>query len=411
MLTVDEIETYFNTPIKGLSHNDQVILNRINEAVAYYNENYEERSFGGTSFGFSGARAGGVVTKTVSASNPYYDSLASNIQLRLWNMIGSGDIDSAKKLINELSGSFYANILTAGAINSNLSSVYSRIIHNKDTNNRIWSQITINNNPREGDDNSPDDIKNSANGLQAGIDLFEKGNVVGGAFVQYEAGSIEQGANKADISDIEVGIYSGWFISSNTVIKGALSVGQQSFSVDRKVLDIASYKSNFNTQSIKFGAEAMQKLFGTKAADLKAFAGIGLGFVMNDTIEEKGDALSAKVEESNYVRFNGRLGVQVDNEAIPAGVDNEAVSASGLINIKWYGRLFIDALLAGSRAEYNISQNDSSIYGAEEETTSFGIAGGMSYTLSKSVSLTLDTVIKPSSQIGYNISIGASYKF
>jgi hypothetical protein len=336
----------------------------------------------------------------IAGEDPYYDSLAGDIQLRLWNMVGNGDIEGAKKLINELSGSFYANILTVGAINSNLSSVYQRIIHNIDTDNRIWTQLTINNNSREGDKNSPDDIKNAGAGLQAGISLFEKGNVVGGVFVEYGASSIKQGANKADISDIEFGIYSGWFINDNTTIKGVLSAGQQTFSVDRKVLDIASFNSDFNTKSIKFGLEAEQKLFKTKVADLKAFAGIGAGFVMNDTIKEKGsDGLAASVEESNYVRVNGRFGAQVDNEAIAEGL------------IKWYGRLFIDTLLSGSRAEYNISQNDSSIYGAQEQTASFGIAGGMSYTLSEAVSLTLDTTLKPGAQFGYNISIGASYKF
>jgi hypothetical protein len=413
LMNTNEIESYFGSKVGNLSHNEKVMLDRINKAVRLYNDSIPQRtSASGSGSAAMAGNSNDAFAMSSSLDDPYYQSLAERVQREFFNRLGNGGPDAVKEFLNSLAGSFYANIIPAGALTANIDSLYERINRPSKENKEPWIEFNYNAMPKKGDDNSMGDISNNGYGVSAGMDLYENtlfnGDINAGAFLGAEKRNMKQNSDKADITALELGLFGGWFYKDTTV-KTIFSVGQQSFDVNREIdVDgIMTFKSNFETQSLKFAIEAAQKLITINVSeklngDVKVFAGMNIGYVSNGEIHEKtvagDDGLAVMIYKDAYMRVNGRAGLQIDN-----------ILSGG--QTRWYGKMFMNALVEGDRAQYEVADTDDVIYGAQEMNRTFGAAAGVSQSLSNALSLNIDAAINANNKMGYALTFGASYKF
>jgi autotransporter-associated beta strand protein len=388
LMAPDQMKNYFGADVKDLSRNERVIYDRMKAAVEAYNKDMA-----------SGA----------SRASSYYEGLADSGQMALWNKMRAGDKEGIKKLLSDLSGSFYANILGFGAQARNVDALYARI--NDITTDEVsapWGMLNFVSSPKAGDEESPEDIKNSGTSMQGGMNLFRNENIAAGGFMSLGKYGIKQGSNRADITAIEFGGYGSYYFTPETLAKGYMSFSNESFAARREI-DVDGrmvFKSNFNTNSIKFGADGWHKLAELGGNSVRGFGGINGGLTFNGEIKEKAidgdERLAATVPASSMMKFNMRLGGQIDGAF---GLSDWAAK------LNWYAKIYANILLLGSRPEYDISDSDAKIYGAQERVLTFNTAFGANKQVSEKVSVSADIALAAGSKLGYSLSLGAKYKF
>ena len=390
VMAPEQIRSYFGGSVKDLSHNERVIYDRMKAAVDAYNKDV------------SAGRA-------VGDASSYYQGLADKGQMALWNKMRAGDKEGLRKLLSDLSGSFYANILGFGADAKNVDALYARmgdIVTDEPAS--PWGMLNFVSAPKKGDDESPGDIDNKGQSLQAGMDLYKSGDMVAGGFVGFGKYGMKQGSNRADINAIEMGGYGSYYFSQETLAKAFLSLSQEMFATTREI-DVDGrmvFKSNFNTTSIRFGGEAWHKVTELGDNAVRAFGGITGGLTFNGEISEKAvdgdDRLAANVPSASMMKFGMRLGGQIDG-------------ALGLFDwttkLNWYAKIYANILLLGTKPQYDISDTDSKIYGAKSPTLTFNTAFGANKQVNERLTLTADLALSAAGKLGYTLSLGAKYKF
>jgi hypothetical protein len=181
--------------------------------------------------------------------------------------INAGTTEEVKKALAQLSGSFLINAAIISGRTENIDSVFNRISDNSpdtwiskqpakdkdDKNISTWIQVNYKGENLGSDNNVLGKLDYSQAGFLAGGQITKDI----GVFLGYASKSLKQGSDKADISDIELGVFNNLSASDKINVKLALSASMQSVKSDRNI-DFASLnpQADFNSQSIKFGAEA-----------------------------------------------------------------------------------------------------------------------------------------------------------
>ncbi|MDR3243962.1 MAG: autotransporter outer membrane beta-barrel domain-containing protein, partial [Elusimicrobiota bacterium] len=232
--------------------------------------------------------------------------------------------------------------------------------------------------------NSNNDLSESINskgfGGQIGMDFNNDDDFVGGFYGGFDTISFEQGSNSADIQDISLGIY-GSFIHDKYKLSGALSLGLQTFSSERK-LDFINSKSkaDFNTENIRFGGQYKYITHLSGNVNLTPFIGVLGGFVITPDIEETGNSnVNLTIAGNNYFRFLGLIG---------AGIENK----EGFFRWDFNASLGFLAIGAGKQ-KYKMSFTSAKEYGkmsinsTENQSVNFGFDGGIDFVFNDYLSI------------------------
>jgi len=316
--------------------------------------------------------------------------------------------DSLKKsALNRLSGSFIANALTAGALRSGITELYERVQprycpHDK-ISKSLWGQIYLSNNKFGGDENTAADFGMNGYGIQAGFDLFTGENSLGGFYISYGHNALEQDYDEADMQDYGLGFYGGWF-GENIDIKASLSGTAQNFDLKRNI-KFAGLKTNadFNTYGIRADGQIEFKTgVGGDSFELRPFAGLQGGYIMNEKIEEKnGAAANLIIESGDYLRLTALGGAAIN------GISEK---------FNWYGKVYAGYIITGTRNEFDGKFADSggkiNIYGTEIGALGVGAGAGIEYNLTKQWSLYANANTNYAEKAsGYYGNIGVNYRF
>jgi hypothetical protein len=274
---------------------------------------------------------------------------------------------------------FIANAIRASAISDN-SSIYSN------ADEKAWVAVQINGGNLADDDLG--DFKNSATGAKGGYRFFDKEGKTAGVFAGFGSRSYKQGDNKATAADIDFGAYASLSLEQKIGLAGFLGYGLQTVKVES-----GGASSEFDATVVKFGARAE-----ISAGLISPFLGLEGAIVNTNDVNLGG----ATLEATAYTRLSSQIGVKIARQAG---------------KLAWFGRAYIDLLLAGGKPEYNVKPDvegaiSQTIDGTEENAASFGLGAGASLPVSGSVDIFANADAKMNADyFGYQANVGAAFKF
>jgi predicted outer membrane repeat protein len=337
------------------------------------------------------------------------DPLSNNIYDDYLN----GDYTRTKELFDRISGRFLVNVLTLGTI-SNVETVYTKIKEAQSPQEyegvlqSIWVQTDIQGYNFKEEGATGGEFSVFGGGLQAGFPLWRgKHNL--GIFIGYDNKSIKQDLDKANMHDIQVGIYGGRFgygDSGNVNFKGDLSFGVQAFSTQRDI-GLSGFNANpkaeFNTYSIRYGFEAEYVLSEKRdnSRVLKPYIGAHGGTVFNGEIKEDfGQAANLVIDGNAYTRLNGAIGFRLEDLT-------DAVN--------WQIKAYLGYLLMGTEPRYDISfqhiDREMDIIGTKQDGLNGGAAFWLDFKINKDLSLFTNMNISfGENMFGYYANVGINYK-
>jgi hypothetical protein len=326
-------------------------------------------------------------------------------------VLESGDEAQARKNLDQLSGSFFANVLNFGAVNNNSADVYGRIDNNTieetgEDAKEVWVMGGVKALAYDTSENLLEKFNSSGFGALLGADVFNNGDdFVGGIFGGIDQINFEQGTDEGQMSDISAGVY-GAFIGDASKISGAINFGMQDFSVTRDIsfIDLKP-KSNFMAYSLRFGAEIKWIISVGDELGLSPFINMQGAMTMMPAVKETGgQEANLEIESGNYLRL-----------ATAAGLGLEDREGNFYWNIKGYVSYL--ALGAGTQ-EYKIKFAQSTDAGVmniksmEHSQILFGGGAGAEYLFSDRVSVFTNAGIELATGIfGYRFNGGFNLKF
>jgi outer membrane autotransporter protein len=349
-----------------------------------------------------------------SNQNSVFNLLNASINIPLSDLryqVATLENGKAKKALSKLSGSFLINAAITGGKTENIDSVFNRISYNapavlsdeensdeenSDKNIPVWLQLNFNNENFESVDSPLGKIDYSRAGFLAGAELLKNA----GLFIGYASKTIKQDSDKADISDIELGVYNSMQLREQINVKLALSASLQNIASDRSI-DFANLnpQADFDSKSIKFGASAQWTISDL----LKPFISVQGALVMLNDIEEKnGGAANLIINSDNYTRLSTLSGLKIEKQ--------------GDINI--YAKSYLSYLMLGADPQYEISftieeaPQSMKIKAEKEPQLLFGLGAGINYKASETINAFADIAIELAPDLtGYKANIGAKVKF
>jgi hypothetical protein len=329
-------------------------------------------------------------------------------------LLGDGEYFNAKRMFDNISGRFLANILTAGAI-GNSAMLHTKIKPAQSENEfegilqSVWVQGDIQHFRYYGEENNDTDIKSLGGGLQAGFPIW-RGRHNLGLFLGYDYKNLFQAADKAYMSDIQLGLYGGLFNlgeQKNINIKGNISGGIQYFDTERK-LELSGFEDNplgaFKTYSIRYAAEGEFILIESRDKErvFKPFIGLHGGLSFNSEIVEfAGQGADLVVEEGVYSRLNGLLGFRIED-------------LTGDVN--WNLKAYLAYLFMGYKPQYDmhleqIPDIKMDIWGTPIEQLNGGVGFWLNYKITQSLSFFTNFDLTFANRMfGYYINGGINYR-
>jgi predicted outer membrane repeat protein len=274
---------------------------------------------------------------------------------------------------------FIANAIRASAISDN-SPIYSNI---KD---KVWLSAQASGGNLADEDNG--NFGSSAAGAKTGYRVFGREGKTAGIFAGFSSRSYKQATNKATASDIDFGAYASFALDKKASLAGFLGYGLQNVKAEG-----GGSKAEFDAKVIKFGAKAEYE-----AGLISPFLSFEGAIVNNDDVNLGG----ADLEAAAYTRLSSQIGAKIGRQAG---------------KLAWFGRAYIDLLLAGGRPEYNVKPDvdgaiSQTIDGTAENAASFGLGAGGALPVNNAVDIFANADIKLGDDyFGYQANIGASFKF
>ncbi|MDR0823376.1 MAG: autotransporter domain-containing protein, partial [Endomicrobium sp.] len=171
----------------------------------------------------------------LGADTPY-DSDLLDIKDYLYGLQLLGS-DIPVEFVQNLGGKFMANVLPLSLINKDYNSrIYSKINESKEVSKYIAKSIWVQGGAAGLEYNKSAGAKfnNDSFGVQAGFNFLTSTDFIVGAYIGYDSNKVTQSENKADIQDIQLGIYGGYFDSWFNV-RWNFTGAQQYFKTDRVV--------------------------------------------------------------------------------------------------------------------------------------------------------------------------------
>jgi predicted outer membrane repeat protein len=323
---------------------------------------------------------------------------------------GDKEFNQMKAVLDKISGSFIGRVIMSGAYIGRQERIYKQMkeidaIDGQRRAKRIWGQIENMGNWQEGEDMIE---RNESEGYGGafGIDMFKGRESLGGIYIGYSGIGIKEGRDEATVSDIELGIYGGWFRGLNSEIKGNISLGIESFSIDR-VIEIGEYaaypKLDGSAYNIRANIEAAYRNEITGEIRIKPFAGINNIGIFSSEMEEGGigDA-NLRVGAKTYIRSLGYAGI--------AAADEKG-------RLKWEIKGYGGYVLIGGQSYYDTSLVSVEEGGYEMKTRAgsegveIGIGGYIEYEAAKRFNIFAQINKKYRQEgEGYLLGIGFSYE-
>ena len=278
----------------------------------------------------------------------------------------NSSIESAKSV-------FIINAIRQSAISDN-SPIYSNVKE------KVWVLPQFSGGSLSDDDGA---FKNSNAGVKGGFTFVEGKDFSAGAFAGFASRSYKQGDNKATASDMDFGFYGSYGLKK-VDLAGFVGYGLQSVKADGV---------EFDANVIKFGARAEYD-----AGSVSPFVGLEGAMVDIGDVDLGG----ATLEAASYTRLSSQLGAKISRQ---------------FGKLSWYGKAYIDLLLAGAKPEYSVKPDvegakSVTVDGTAESVATFGLGGGVSLPVSNAVNVFAAVDIKLNSDyFGYQTNVGASFKF
>jgi hypothetical protein len=316
---------------------------------------------------------------------------------KIWTMARANDVAGVRDAAQQLSGSFYVDLLTLSADNSN-SDILQSI--NRDTDK--WATVSYGAASYDPNENASSNLNVKTLKVQGVKNISREENKVEGLYASLASKAIDQSRDRASVVDIEVGTYKGWFFGDNTAIKANAGLALGVFDVERgiNVIDTQNRHSSFEVYTGKLGIEVWQTIWKTVDAmtemnnfsannvpakneiAVKVFGGVDAGLSLNNDITETGD-LALVVNSNYYAKVSAKLGFRVDG-------------TRGLF--EWYGKTYLGGLGFASKAAYDMSLDGfdmDKIEGSKQDSIYTGFGTGVDYK------------IGPASTIGANLLVNA----
>ena len=237
------------------------------------------------------------------------------------------DIDGLKAALNDIAGVIHSNATNLTFFNAKAEHVYDKIKERtKDilpcnkVHDKIWAEYYYNNYNVDKDENSPkQDL--TVNGFLVGFDMINSKNWTMGIMGGYGTSELKHKKDKADMKDINLGLYGG-YESAKWLLKGMLLGGYEQYDITRKIafmdrtatsehkgysgaLDLeAGYKISLNRDN-----QAKHRMY------LKPFIGATGSYMNNEGYEEKGaDSLNLKVNDYSEFAAEARAGLELNGK-------------------------------------------------------------------------------------------------
>jgi outer membrane protein OmpA-like peptidoglycan-associated protein len=175
----------------------------------------------------------------------------------------------------------------------------------------IWADYYLGVSSGEGEESQGEKVKSNKSGFQAGFDIFSNEKFILGVYGGQSEISVKQNKDSADFTSVEAGAYGSVFAEMFSLF---FNLGGNLYSVDA-VRNLASTgdknKSSFAANLIKGGIEAEFGHNGGQQAALKPFAAIEGSYLMSETIKEKGSDSALIIDESSFMRIDGKGGFKI----------------------------------------------------------------------------------------------------
>lgn len=319
-------------------------------------------------------------------------------------------VSEKKSALNDLSGHFYANVITLPAINVSRNNVFSRLkrsyflADDSSMKRNIWVQGYASKNKYNGDKNSPGDFDAENNGVLAGFDTMKNDKQIFGINFGYVKTSADQKSDSVTIEGYSIGGYGSYFFDNNFETKFMLAGARQNYNTDRAVRYLGRKASaDFDGYSLNLSGELAYDYYYSDEIYLRPFIGLDYAYATTREFTEKGaDSADLTIYSGSYNRAGGNFGLQVNN-----GTD---------MKLKWYTELKFDMLFAGRygefEGEYKNTEHSLKIVGIENDVLSAVLSVGALYDISSSISVYANVNgMYSGTQNGYYGNIGVNYKF
>lgn len=311
--------------------------------------------------------------------------------------------------LEQLSGSFLPNVITAPLLVNGRHQLYGRIQPrqyqaapgcNCANAQNLWLQGYGSYEKYKADENSFGSFSSATFGTQLGWDFISSEQSVAGLYLNYARINARQSASRADIQNIGGGLYGGLF-GDKWQFKGSLSAGLQDYDTKRK-LEFIGIGADASFKGYSVNAD-MQAGYKTEVADnlfLMPFLGLTAGYLRTEAFTETGIA-GLKADAADYFRGTGFAGAELS-------------SASG--KFSWRAHTMASLLAFGRRGEMNMAftggGDKMKIYGSEQGIIQIGAGAGAEYAFSKNWAVYggADLLLKDKGY-GYEARLGVNYRF
>ncbi|MDR0823116.1 MAG: autotransporter outer membrane beta-barrel domain-containing protein, partial [Endomicrobium sp.] len=310
------------------------------------------------------------------------------------------------KYMDNLSGVFIANVLSASLNYDDIGKVYNRLNRNalSEESKQLWFQTGISGRNSNSDENCSEDFSVQEYSITAGLDILKNDNLIFGAYLQYGNQNFKQEESRGGLNNYEMGIYAMKRYAlniSDIFIKGNISLGFQNYSLHRDIsLPNKNYNadSSFNTNAIQ---AALQGEYGYNKF-ISFFAGFNSAVLTNPNIEEEnGGIVGLKIKDGSNARISGLFGIDMEGK---------------YKKLDWAVKIYGKQILYGAESKITINFLESDI-GQKAEISSIkegfsgGISGNIEYPLSDSVSLSGGNSLNIGETIlAYSFNLNLNYK-
>ncbi|MDR3244310.1 MAG: autotransporter domain-containing protein, partial [Elusimicrobiota bacterium] len=209
--------------------------------------------------------------------------------------------------------------------------------------------------------------------------------------------------NKADINEIQLGLYGGYFDSWFN-IRFILAGARQNFSVNRQISvtsTLIKTQSDFDTFNISAGFEAEFPIWLNSTFDLKPFIGANGGLASNPEIKEKGGT-GVTIQSGDYSRLSTVFGVKL---------------AANMQKANLYAKVYGEYTAVGNEPKYNIYLTANPLDKWEElgdkiDPLLLGAGIGFDWNFTDNFTLSINADLNTNSDLlRYFANLGITYKF
>ncbi|MDR3112405.1 MAG: autotransporter outer membrane beta-barrel domain-containing protein [Elusimicrobiota bacterium] len=230
------------------------------------------------------------------------------------NMIDKLPTDSIKKkALESMNGYFLANAIKSVTYGSYVTDdvLYAR---EKIEHLRIWGQTVGRNRAKEKyNDNSW--------GMVIGADKEIRENIIAGTYGVYEANNITQEQNRAETDNVGVGIYGGYMVDENWMVKTSVNAMYNSYETNRSI-GLGRYlvgydedkisHANFKGFALGIDIQSSLRMHLTESVEIRPYMAIEQKSVIYGSFKENGNekqGLDLSVKRGLYLKRAMRLGI------------------------------------------------------------------------------------------------------